>query len=132
MADLVTLDQVRAHLNLDDPIDTSHDTEIELFIDAVTAHTEDRYGTVDTAPADLKLAALEDIRGLFQPGQVGPIAAFGAFGAENVDTGPTYRPVRLWPRVDAWLDRATRASSGPAGDFPDAIAWPDPVEWPGD
>jgi hypothetical protein len=56
-----------------------------------------------SVPADLTLAALEDIRGLYQPGQVGPLAAFGAFGVENTDTGPTYRPVRQWPRIDAWI-----------------------------
>lgn len=54
-------------------------------------------------PADLKLAALEDIRGLYQPGQIGAPAAFGAFGIDSTDTGPTYRPVRQWPRVDAWV-----------------------------
>lgn len=56
-------------------------------------------------PADLKLAALEDIRGLYQPGQIGPPASFGAFGIESTEVGPTYRPVRMWPRVDAWLER---------------------------
>jgi hypothetical protein len=177
MADLVTLEQAKAHLGIPDAT-TSHDTEIDLFIDAVTAHVDERFGSLPTgtyteflsvvddgdgtnrywlrpahhpissvtsatdengtayttsfvisadgrsirhtnissgewtlvytagmaAPADLKLAALEDIRGLFQPGQIGPVAAFGAFGAENTDIGPTYRPVRLWPRVDAWIE----------------------------
>ena len=55
-------------------------------------------------PADLKIAALEDIRGLYQPGQIGPPGAFGAFGIDSADTGPTYRPVRMWPRVDAWIE----------------------------
>lgn len=58
----------------------------------------------EAIPADLKLAALEDIRGLYQPGQIGPPAAFGAFGIESTDVGVTYRPVRMWPRVDAWLE----------------------------
>lgn len=58
----------------------------------------------DAVPADLKLAALEDVRGLFQPGQIGPPAAFGAFGIDSTDTGTTYRPVRMWPRVDAWIE----------------------------
>lgn len=55
-------------------------------------------------PADLKLAALEDIRGLYQPGQIGPPASFGAFGIESAETVAPYRPVRMWPRVDAWLN----------------------------
>ena len=55
-------------------------------------------------PADLKLAALEDIRGLYQPGQIGPPGAFGAFGIDSTEVGPAYRPVRLWPRVDAWIE----------------------------
>lgn len=60
-------------------------------------------------PADLKLAALEDIRGLWQPGQIGPPAEFGAFGIEATDVGPTFRPVRMWPRLDAWI----KANRGP-------------------
>jgi len=167
---LLTLQQVRDALNLGS--DTSHDTELELYVDAAAEHlvsrgvnlssaqyTEDArfangriltrywpvltvvsladdYGTSYTsgftigdgrydiehdsivsgvyrvtytagftpAPADLKIAALEDIRGLYQPGQIGPAAAFGAFGVDSVDTGTTYRPVRMWPRLDAWVD----------------------------
>lgn len=132
MADLVDIEEVRAHLNLGD--DTSHDDELLLYIAAVTAHTEDRYGSVITTPAaDLRLAALEDIRGLYQPGQIGPLADFGAFGtqtAEATEAGPGYRPVLLWPRVDAWLVRATRSSRSATYSFPDAAAWPDPVEYP--
>lgn len=174
MADLVTLDEVSEALNLGD--DTSHDSELEMYVSAVTEHVRANYGefpsgtyteivhpvygadgvyrmyllhqpvlevtsitdpfeteyttgftiTADgylehdnlltagrwiveyeaggeEVPADLKLAALEDIRGLYQPGQIGPPAAFGAFGIENTDTGPTHRPIRLWPRVDAWI-----------------------------
>lgn len=58
-----------------------------------------------TVPADLKLAALEDIRGLYQPGQIGPPAQFGAFGIDSTEVGTSYRPVRMWPRVDAWVER---------------------------
>lgn len=58
------------------------------------------YTTAQPVPAALKLAALEDIRGVYQPGQVGPPAAFGALGVEP-DSG--FRPVTLWPRVDAWV-----------------------------
>lgn len=172
MADLVTIEEVRAALNLGS--DESHDTELGLYIDAATAHVEDRYGAMPSTeyteiastaylgdgtvrlrasrrpvlevssigdgtttyttgltvtadgyiehaqltagrwtlvytagfaavPADLKLAALEDIRGLYQPGQIGPPGAFGAFGIEATDVGPTFRPVRMWPRVDAWI-----------------------------
>ena len=173
MADLVSLAQVRDHLNLGD--DTSHDVELDLFIDAATEHVAHRYGTLpsDTytellrvvddgagtyryhlypyhapvtavtsatdeagtayttdftispdgrrvrhdsitagdwtlvytaghaIPADLQLAVLEDIRGLFQPGQIGPPAEFGAF--DIAAEGGTFRPVNLWPRVDSWL-----------------------------
>lgn len=176
MADLVTLAETKATLNLG--ADTTHDTELSLYISAVTAHVEERYGvlpsdtyteialTVDqgdgvvrllptrwpvltvtsiadvsntystdftitadglvahdslthgrwtivysagyaTMPADLKLAALEDIRGLFQPAQIGPPAQFGAFGIDSVEVGAGYRPVRMWPRVDAWIENRT-------------------------
>ena len=177
MADLVSLDEVLKHLNLDGnpPDDT---TELELFISAATAHVEQHYGTLpsDTytetqavvddltgdyrywvvpyhapvtavtsataedgteyatdftissdgrrvrhesvtsgewtivytaghaIPADLKLAVLEDIRGLYQPGQIGPPASFQAFDIPAEDTGG-FRPVNLWPRIDGWLDR---------------------------
>ena len=60
------------------------------------------YTAGEAAPADLKLAVLEDIRGLYQPGQIGPPAAFGAFDID--DGGATrFRPVNLWPRIDAWV-----------------------------
>lgn len=51
---------------------------------------------------DLVLAVLEDIRGLYQPGQIGPPANFGAF---DIDDGEAtgFRPVNLWPRIDAWI-----------------------------
>lgn len=173
MADLVTLTELNDNLNLGG--DTTHDEELQSYIDAVTAHVERQWGgempstevseialvvdrgdgtlrlstskpvlevaTVtdgdDTTystdftisadgyvehddlirgrwtitytagyaaiPADLKLAVLEDIRGLYQPGQIGPPAAFGAFGIDSTEVGDAYRPVRMWPRVDAWL-----------------------------
>lgn len=173
---LVSLVEVLAALNLVD--DGEHDDELQVYIDAVTAHVEASFGvalpsgtvtelaltavgpdgtvrilpthpllsvtsltdgdgteyttgftvTADgrvehdnlthvgrwtieyeagyaSTPADLKLAALEDIRGLYQPGQIGPPAAFGAFGIDSTAVGPTYTPVRMWPRVDAWLGR---------------------------
>jgi hypothetical protein len=175
VADLVTIEQVRAHLNLGS--DTTHDEELLLFISAATDHVANRYGTLpsdtytETLPAvddergtyryhlypyrtpvtavtsatdeagteyttgftispdgrkvrhdsivggdwtlvytageaisaDLKLAALEDIRGLFQPGQIGPPASFGAFGVESAELGAPSRPVNLWPRLDNWI-----------------------------
>lgn len=60
------------------------------------------YTAGQAAPADLKLAVLEDIRGLYQPGQIGPPATFGSF---DIDEGPAsgFRPVNLWPRIDAWV-----------------------------
>ena len=176
MADLVTVDQVLAHLNLTEnpPADLS---ELELFIDAATAHVAHHYGVMPSGtytetvtvfddgvgayrywvrprrfpvtsvtsavledgslsystdfsvdpdgrlvrhpslaagewtltyvagsavPADLQLAVLEDIRGLYQPGQIGPPASFGSFNIEGEDR--TFRPVTMWPRVDAWLN----------------------------
>ena len=56
-----------------------------------------------TLPADLRLAVLEDIRGLFQRGQLGPPGAIGAFGMDA--QGPSFRPVNMWPRVDEWIGR---------------------------
>lgn len=61
------------------------------------------YTAGQTPPADLQLAVLEDIRGLYQPGQIGPPATFGAF---DIDDGGAagFRPINLWPRIDAWIN----------------------------
>ena len=59
------------------------------------------YTTGQAVPADLKLAVLEDIRGLYQPGQIGAPANFGAFDIEPEPSG--FRPVVQWPRIDAWI-----------------------------
>lgn len=55
-------------------------------------------------PGDLRLAVLEDIRGLYQRGQLGPPGAMGAFGMEDT-SGPVTRPVNMWPRIDEWINR---------------------------
>lgn len=94
----------------------TYTTDITVTPDGYVEHDEltsrGRWTIVYTGgyaeiPPDLKLAVLEDIRGIYQPGQIGPPAAFGAFGIENTDVGPTYRPVRMWPRVDGWLGANT-------------------------
>lgn len=92
---------------------TSYTTGFTITADRYIEHDNLTHGrwtivytsTLAAVPADLKLAVLEDIRGLYQPGQIGPPAAFGAFGIESTEVGTTYRPVRMWPRVDAWLER---------------------------
>jgi hypothetical protein len=180
VADLVTLQQVRDHLNLGS--DTTHDTELQLYIDAVTEHVASKFGVLPSQsfterltpvddgygehrwrfwpahypiisvtsavaedeteytsgftvspggasfrqdditafgewtvtyvagygsiPADLKLAALEDIRGLYQPGQIGTSGPLGGFGIQP-DVGPAFRPITQWPRVDAWIASRT-------------------------
>lgn len=98
--------------SLTDPNGTVYEDDITVTADGYIEHDSLSWGrwTVvyevgfETVPADLKLAALEDIRGLWQPGQIGPPAAFGAFGIDSTDTGVTYRAVRMWPRVDAWIE----------------------------
>lgn len=97
--------------SLTDGDNTTYTTDFTVSADGYVEHDNlirDRWTiTYDAGyaeiPADLKLAVLEDIRGLYQPGQIGPPAAFGAFGIESIETGDVYRPVRMWPRVDAWL-----------------------------
>lgn len=63
------------------------------------------YTAGQAIPADLQLAVLEDIRGLYQPGQIGPPGEFGAFGAMSETPETIFRVVDLWPRIDAWVDR---------------------------
>lgn len=48
MADLVDLATLKKWLNIEDS-DTSQDTELELRIDAITAHVERNFGTLPTA-----------------------------------------------------------------------------------
>jgi hypothetical protein len=57
--------------------------------------------TAGVGTADLYLAAVEDIRGLYQIGQIGPPGALGVQREDEGD-GPSLRPVRMWPRIDAW------------------------------
>ena len=61
-----------------------------------------------TFPASLRLAILEDIRGLYQGGQLGPPGAIAAFGMDSQE--PARRPVGMWPRTDAWI--ATNQDDG--------------------
>jgi hypothetical protein len=166
---LVLIDSLRDHLNLND---SSHDGELQLYLDAAEERVASRYGTLPSGdyaellipdssgrlmpahwpvltvvsaadayglsyttgftisanglfvthpnitsgswtvsytaglaavPADLVLAVLEDIRGLYQPSQLGPPGAFGAFGIETPGGSSPFRPVNQWPRVDSWI-----------------------------
>lgn len=90
---------------------TAHTTDFHISADGrAVRHDSVLYGdwTIvytagQTVPADLKLAVLEDIRGLYQPGQIGPPATFGSFDIDAEQTSG-FRPVNLWPRIDSWID----------------------------
>lgn len=70
------------------------------------AHLTGRWDVTYTAGrvdvADLHLAAVEDIRGLYQASQIGAPSALGAFGEESAGG---FGPVGQWPRIDAWAAR---------------------------
>lgn len=56
-------------------------------------------------PDDLKLAVMEDIRGLYQRGQLATPGAIGAFGGGEVTDAGTVSPITMWPRTDEWINR---------------------------
>jgi hypothetical protein len=63
-----------------------------------------------TLPADLTLAILEDIRGLYQQTQQGGRPGGGAIGAGGDDQW-TAGPMHLFPRLAMLLDSGTRTQS---------------------
>lgn len=71
----------------------------------VIAYTAGR----DTVPGDMRLAALEDIRGLYQITQQGGRPAFGTGGdgSEQWNVGPLH----LFPRLAALLEGPSRVQS---------------------
>lgn len=64
------------------------------------------YGQI---PPGIRLAVLEDIRGLYQQTQLGGRAAFASSGAE--DDSWTAGPLNLFPRLDNLLHKYSRVQS---------------------
>jgi len=116
----ITLTQALAQLNLpEEPVDP---TELELYVDAANEWVATRVS--DTSPAPVQLATLFLLDHLWET-QRGPSAT-----PLDVETGLTVGFGFAVPNRVLELLRPYLSSPGPTGEFPDAVAFPDPVEWP--
>lgn len=118
---IITLAEALRQLNIDEvPADT---TELDLYVAAANEWVEER--VTDTSPAPVKLATLMLLDHLWET-QRGPSAT-----PLDVDTGaPTGLGYAVPNRVLELLGPYMTTAAQPTGSFPDAVAWPDPVEWP--
>jgi hypothetical protein len=130
VATMPTLTQLRAHLNFNDPTDTSHDAEVSDMLAAaveVLSH-EPEFPLVSTALTDgqdhpaLRLALMELVRDMWSGTQSGAGGrSFGQDGA--VEPGFTVGRPALPPYVRGLLT-PYKPVPGPAFSFPDAAPWP--------
>lgn len=121
----VTVDQALDQLNFED---TEPDTvKLELFVDAANDWVESK--VTDSAPPSIStLATLLLIQHWWERSQRGtnPPAASDPYA--DIE-GRTYAiPNEVRELLDGYLSGSVRPS--PTGEFPDAVSWPDPVEWP--
>lgn len=120
---IITLDEAIAHLNMDDAA-ASDLLELELFIDAAEEWVTAK--VTDTTAATVKLATLMLI-GHWWETQRGP-ASNPLNANEFVSvSSPGYA---IPNRVKELLGLFAVTTADATGSFPDAVAWPDPVEWP--
>lgn len=115
----ITLPEALKQLNMQEPADT---TELELYISAANEWIEER--VTDTSPAPVKLATLFLLDHWWET-QRGPAATPLD---DDFTTGPGVGfaiPNRVLELLDPYLSKST-----PTFSFPDAVAFPDPVEWP--
>lgn len=117
----ITLDEALEQLNVTSSDD---EDEISLYVDAANEWIATR--VTDTSPTPIKLAALFLVDHWWES-QRGPV------GTPLSDDTVTYngRGFAIPNRVMELLGPYISGTSGsPVGSFPDAVAYPDPVEWP--
>lgn len=119
----ITVDEALVHLNIDDIDDAA---ELSLFVEAANEWIAER--VVDTAPTPiLTLASLFLVEHWWES-QRGPVGTPVDDGDPLVFNGRSYAiPNRVLEILGPWLLDETAA---PEFSFPDAVAFPDPVEWP--
>lgn len=64
-----------------------------------------------TVPADVQLAVLEDIRGLYQQTQQGSAVGGGSIGSGGGDESYNFGPSHLFPRLNSLLEGPNRTQS---------------------
>lgn len=118
----VTLDEALEHLNITNSDD---DDEVELYVNAANEWIAER--VADTSPTPVKLAALFLI-GHWWESQRGPVGTPVDDGSPFTFNGRAYAiPNRVLEILGPYLLDETPS---PSYSFPDAVAFPDPVEWP--
>jgi hypothetical protein len=132
MATVPTVEQLRTHLNFNEPTDTSHDAEVLDMLAAaieVLEHDPD-FPLVADALIDgqehpaLRFALMEFVRDMWTGTQTG--GAFDGNALSDDVGGPVLtagRPV-LPPYVRGLLGPYRAKSTGPAFSFPAAPTWP--------
>ena len=121
----ITLEEALAQLNIDSPDD---ETELGLYIDAANEWVAKRVS--DTSPAPVRLATLMLLDHLWET-QRGPASNPVD---EEMGTPATFGfavPNRVLELLAPYMSAGS--GSKPAAStysFPDAVAFPDPAEWP--
>lgn len=114
----VTVEDATTFLNLTAEGDIA---DVELYVDAANGWIAQT--VTDTATAAVELATLFLIQHWWRQSQLGP-AAFVPDGELVVIGSVGYAiPNRVRELIGPYLARYS-----PTGEFPDAVAWPDPVE----
>lgn len=121
----VTIDEVLEQLNMEDaPPDQLG--EVSLYMDAANEWISDHVADTFATRATVKLATLFLVEHLWDSSQRGPASA--PIAGEDLVTvsGVGYAiPNRVKELLDAYL-----TTTAPTYSFPDAVAFPDPAEWP--
>ncbi len=121
----VTSDEALSQLNsldgVDDPV------ELELYVDAANEWVATR--VTDTTPAPVRLATLMLVDHLWET-QRGPVSS-APFDDSSFDRTGYAVPNRVLELLAPYLtDGLGQSPAAPRHSFPDAVAYPDPVEWP--
>lgn len=118
---MATLQQVKTHLNIDNS-DTTHDVELQMFLEAAEEWVATK--VADTTPKPVQLAILFLVAHLWDP-QRGPVAAPLDDVNQPIAAGFGFA---IPNRVRELLDPYMTAASTPRYSFPDARCYPDPIE----
>lgn len=120
----VTSDEAREHLNL---TETEDELELDLYVNAANEWVATKVSDSDVDAYAVKLATLFLIQHLWNSSQRGP-TTIAVDGELVTVTGVGYAiPNRVAELLQPYLARTS-----PTYSFPDAVAWPDSVEYPAD
>lgn len=121
---VVTVAEAKVELNIASS-DATYDTELPWYVDASNVWIASK--VADTTPAPVKLATLFLIKHWWNT-QKEPQTAPTPDGDVVVIAGRGFAiPNAVKEMLGPYL---STSGSVPSYSFPDAVAWPDPVEWP--